>query len=298
MEPAPLHVPWVLRHKVELPDPIEGYVRRPEVEEKCALSGHRVTVLHAPAGFGKTAVLARRCRVLSERGLAVAWLPVDEEDGPESVARLLVLAFEALAGAPDTDPLLPGMFSFGVCFTYNQMTEFDVAIEWAARARAPLGRASPFLAHVDLQAGSVAPAGGRNREARACYGRALQVARASHLRDAGAVVLGEVLAAELQFERTADSPRLSGPGVSPRLLGECSAWLDIYAAGIGVGAETALLRASPRVRRRPAGGRLRTRAGTDPNAGNGVRDCARAPRRGVRPRGGQPSRLPAVVCRI
>ena len=103
MEPAPLHVPWVLRHKVELPDPIEGYVRRPEVEEKCALTGHRVTVLHAPAGFGKTAVLARRCRVLSERGLAVAWLSVDEEDGPESVARLLVLAFER-SGVEPFDP--------------------------------------------------------------------------------------------------------------------------------------------------------------------------------------------------
>ena len=648
MEPEPLDVPWVLRHKVELPDRIEGYVRRPEVEEKCALTGHRVTVLHAPAGFGKTAVLARRCRVLSERGLAVAWLSVDEEDGPESVARLLALAFErtgvatfdpagerastpaaraphpqatsraeyriglliralerhgarcvlaldeverlrnteavrlinrlvrrapphlhvgiafrerppglamdmyplegrgvtvtaedlrfsksdisrffggslsrrklaavvresagwplalriqrdavrrgapdaaagadavagwietrlwrglsaedrdfvldialfgrletelidevtdvrnaerrimsmaALAGlvsttgrgstmrlhplikrhceqrryeeaperfraihsgiakalarrgrsiealrhaaeaadpaligriaecaggvrlwfehgfealcaldgtltdevvsahprlalvrcgalaasgdiegakrlygvtgaesagymrdreggddqalrtehlfvqgllytmgctrpddafmagavaaealvdAPDTDPLLRGMFSLGICFHHNQMTEFDAAIEWAGRARAALGRASPYLAHVDLQAGSLAMAMGRTRQARECYDRALQVARTSHLRDAGAVMLGEVLSTELEFERTAGVPQRHGQRVSPRLLGQCGAWLDIYAAGIGVEAETALLHADPEAAR-------------------------------------------------
>ena len=647
MEPAPLDAPWLLRHKLELPDPIEGYVRRPEVEERCALAGHRVTVLHAPAGFGKTALLARRCRALRERGLAVAWLSLDEEDGPESVARLLALAFErtgvatfdpagergsalparaprpqatsraeyriglliralerhgapcvlaldeverlrspeavrllnrlvrrapphlhvgmafrerppglaidmyplegrgvtvtaedlrfsksdisrffggslsrrklaavvresagwpfalriqrdaarraapdaaagadavagwietrlwrglsaedrdfvldialfgqletdlidevtdarnagrriasmaalaglvsttgrgstmrlhplikrhceqrrfeeaperfraihgglakalarrgrsiealrhaaeaadpaligriaertggvrswfehgfealcaldgtltdevlsdhprlalvrcgvlaasgdiegakrlygateaetagytrdreggddqalrtdhlfvqgllytlgctryddalmgaaeaeALADAPDTDPLLRGMFSLGMCLAHNQMTEFDAAVEWAGRARAALGRASPYLAHVDLQAGSVAMARGRTRQARECYDRALQVARTSHLRDAGAVVLGDVLAAELEFERTAGVPQPHGPRVSPRLLGQCGAWLDIYAAGIGVEVETALLRAGPETAR-------------------------------------------------
>ena len=647
-EPAPPDASWLLRHKVELPDPIKGYVRRPEVEERCALTGHRVTVLHAPAGFGKTALLARRCRVLRERGLAVAWLSLDEEDGPESVARLLALAFErtgvaifdpagkrggasparapdaepgsraeyriglliralerhrapcvlvldeverlrslsavalinrlvrrapphlhvgmafrerppglamdvyplegrgvtvtaedlrfsksdisrffggslsrrklaavvrgsagwplalrihrdavrrgapdaaggadavagwietrlwrglsagdrdfvldialfdrletelidevtdarnagrriasmgalagllsttgrgstmrlhplikrhceqrrfeeaperfraihrgiakalarrgrsiealrhaaeaadpallgriaeraggvrlwfergfealcaldgmltdavvsdhprlalvrcgvlaasgdikgakrlygataaatdgytrdreggddralrtdhlfilgllyhmgctryddalmvgaaaveALADAPDTDPLLRGMFSLGMCFAHNQMTEFDAAVEWAGRARAVLGQVSPFLAHVDLQAGSVAMARGRTRQAREYYDRALQVARASHLRDAGAVVLGDALAEELEFERTAGAPRLNGPRVSPRLLGQCGAWFDVYAAGIGLGAETALLRDGPEAAR-------------------------------------------------
>ena len=643
--PAPLDASWLLRHKVELPDPIEGYVRRPEVEERCALTGHRVTVLHAPAGFGKTALLARRCRALRERGLAVAWLSLDEEDGPESVARLLALAFEragvatyhpagardsasparapdpepgsraeyrigllmralerhgaacvlaldeverlrslaavalinrlvrraprhlhvgmafrerppglamdmyplegrgvtvtaedlrfsksdisrffggslsrrklasvvrdsagwplalrihrdgarrgapdaaggadavagwietrlwrglsaedrdfvldialfdrletelidevtdarnarrriasmgalagllsttgrgstmrlhplikrhceqrrfeeaperfraihrgiakalarrgrsiealrhaaeaadvvmlgriaeraggirlwfeqgfealcaldgtlteevvsdhprlalvrcgvlaasgdiegakrlygataaetagytrdreggddralridhifihgllcilgctsyddammaaveALADAPDTDPLLRSMFSLGMCVAHNQMAEFDAAVEWAERVRALLGRASPYLAHVDLQAGSVAMARGQTRQARECYDRALEVARASHLRDAGAVMLADVLAAELDFERTAGAPRLNGPRVLPRLLGQCGAWLDVYAAGIGLGAETALLRDGPEAAR-------------------------------------------------
>ncbi len=155
------------------------------------------------------------------------------------------LVVEALAGAPDTDPLLRGMFSLGMCFAHNQMTEFESAVEWAGRARAALGRASPYLAHVDLQAGSVAMAMGRTRLARECYDRALSVARASHLRDAGAVVLADVLAAELEFERMAGEVRWKGPRVSPRLLAECGAWLDVYAAGIGLVVETALLRGDP-----------------------------------------------------
>lgn len=103
-EPTLADAAWLLRHKVELPDPIEGYVRRPEVEERCALTGHRVTVVHAPAGFGKTALLARRCRALRKRGLAVAWISLAEEDGPESVARLIALAFER-AGVQTFDPV-------------------------------------------------------------------------------------------------------------------------------------------------------------------------------------------------
>ena len=86
---------------------------------------------------------------------------------------------------------------------------------------------------------------GRTGEARSCYARALKVARASHLRDAGTVMIGEALAAELALERSAGAPRLDAPTVSPRLLGRCSAWLDIYAASIGVRADLALDRAGP-----------------------------------------------------
>ena len=154
---------------------------------------------------------------------------------------------EALANAAETDPLLRGMFSVGMCIVHNQMTAFDTAAECAGRARAALGRASPFLAHLDLQAGSTAMARGRPREARQYYDRALEVARASHLRDVGAVMIGEVLAAELELERSAVAPRLGGPRVSPRLLGRCSAWFDVYAASIGARVELEMLGGGPRV---------------------------------------------------
>ena len=157
----------------------------------------------------------------------------------------VIAGAQAVADGADTDPLLRGLFSLGMCIAHNQRTMFDPAIEWAGRARAGLARGSPYLAHVDFQAGSVAMARGRTREARECYERALKVARASHLRDAGAVMIGEALAAELELECSAGLPRAGGPRVSPRLLGECCAWLDIYAASIAVEAELALVRAGP-----------------------------------------------------
>ena len=58
------------------------------------LTDRRLTVLHAPGGFGKTALRACCCRALRDRGLAVAWLSLDEDDGPGSVATCLALAFE------------------------------------------------------------------------------------------------------------------------------------------------------------------------------------------------------------
>ena len=157
------------------------------------------------------------------------------------IAEVIQVA-ESVANGLDSAPALRGIFSLGMCIAHNQTTEFDLAVEWAGRARAELGRGSPYLAHVDFQAGSVAMARGRTREARNCYDRALKIAMASHLRDAGAVMIGEVLVAELELERSAGAPRMDGTRVSPRLLGECSAWLDVYAASIGVGAELALLR--------------------------------------------------------
>ena len=73
---------------------------------------------------------------------------------------------ERVANGPDTDPLLSGIFSLGMCIAHHQMTAFDAAAEWAGRARAVLGRSSPYLAHVDLQAGSIAMARGCPRAAR------------------------------------------------------------------------------------------------------------------------------------
>ena len=147
--------------------------------------------------------------------------------------------------AESTDPLLRGVSSLGICVYFNQVTAFDQAIEWAGRARAALGRGSPYLAHVDFHAGSVAMATGHPDEAWTCYDRALKVARASHLRDTGAVMIGEVLAAELDLERSAATPPVAAARPSPRLLGECGAWLDIYAASIGVEVELELIRGGP-----------------------------------------------------
>ena len=55
-----------------------------------------------PPPVGKTALLARCCRDVRDRGFAVVWLSL-EEDGPGSVATHLALAFER-AGLETFDP--------------------------------------------------------------------------------------------------------------------------------------------------------------------------------------------------
>ena len=151
-------------------------------------------------------------------------------------------ARKAAAKAVDSDPLLRGMFSLGMCMFHEQTAAFDAAIEWAGRARAALARTSPYLPYVDFHCGSVAMARGRTGEARRCYDRGLKVARASRLRDSGTVMIGEVLAAELELELSAGGSRRDEPCVSPRLLGMCIACLDVYAASLGVRVELALVR--------------------------------------------------------
>ena len=51
-----------------------------------------VTVLKAPTGFGKTTLLAECCHTLNAEGIPVAWLSVDEEDGPETLHTCLAYA--------------------------------------------------------------------------------------------------------------------------------------------------------------------------------------------------------------
>ena len=86
--------PWLLTHKVQIPDLVAGYVDRPDLERRCAPMKRRLTLLQAPGGFGKTALLGHCCHRLREDGTPVAWLALDEEDGPAEVATYLTLAFE------------------------------------------------------------------------------------------------------------------------------------------------------------------------------------------------------------
>ena len=142
---------------------------------------------------------------------------------------------------PDINPLLRGILRHGLCLALTEMSEFDRAAEWSDRAVADLGRntlyLSPFLGY---QLGLAAMAQGRTEEAATRYADALRLARAGHLGNAGTVMFGEILVAELDLERGAHAPVHRQPPVSPRLLGECGAWLDVYAANTGIAAELAL----------------------------------------------------------
>ena len=98
---------WSLRRRVDVPDPVPGYLDRPALVERLAAAGHHIALLRAPGGFGKTTLLAAYCRRLGERGLAAAWLRVDVSDTRSSIETWLALALRH-AGVdvpePGSDP--------------------------------------------------------------------------------------------------------------------------------------------------------------------------------------------------
>lgn len=59
-----------------------------------AAGGRRLTVIHGPAGFGKTTLAAQWRDVLIEQGVGVAWLTIDSEDN--NVAWFLAHLIEAV----------------------------------------------------------------------------------------------------------------------------------------------------------------------------------------------------------
>ena len=94
--PASSVVPtWLLKAKVtaaELPD---RYVRRaPLLERIEGVLARRLTVLRAPAGFGKTAVLADIARDAQEQGRVAGWIALDDDDTPDVFGSYLIYAFE------------------------------------------------------------------------------------------------------------------------------------------------------------------------------------------------------------
>ena len=86
-----------------LPDPVEGFVERTALGARCDPVKWRVMAINAPGGFGKTTLLAEACRRSRKQGTLVAWLTVDEDDGPKTLATYLSYAFSE-AGLDILDP--------------------------------------------------------------------------------------------------------------------------------------------------------------------------------------------------
>ncbi|HET7792801.1 MAG TPA: LuxR C-terminal-related transcriptional regulator [Rhizobacter sp.] len=81
--------------KIQPPRLRSSLIARPELEERlgAALAGARLTLISAPAGYGKTAALTRQIAQLPP-GTAVAWVAVDEDDDLGRMAGCLVAALE------------------------------------------------------------------------------------------------------------------------------------------------------------------------------------------------------------
>ncbi len=73
----------LLSTKLNLPPRRPGWVARARLLEKLdasLLPGNRLTILSAPAGFGKTSLVVDWLGTLVERGVPCAWLSLDESD--------------------------------------------------------------------------------------------------------------------------------------------------------------------------------------------------------------------------
>jgi LuxR family maltose regulon positive regulatory protein len=81
--------------KIQPPRPRAGLIERPELERSlaAALQFSRLTLLLAPAGFGKTAALTRQIALLPA-GCALAWVSADEDDQLPRFLACLTAALE------------------------------------------------------------------------------------------------------------------------------------------------------------------------------------------------------------
>ena len=112
---------WLLKAKVSAPRLGAGYVPRDALLERLdAVVECRFAALQAPAGFGKTTLLADFSRRKQERGLLVGWISVDEDDTPSLFGSYLAYAFECagldLSSLNDLDPWLssPAAYQLGM----------------------------------------------------------------------------------------------------------------------------------------------------------------------------------------
>ena len=95
-DPVPSVVPsWLLKAKVVVPAPVAGYIFRPSLlaQIDSALQ-RRLTVLQAPAGFGKTTALADASHRTMAQGRVVGWLTLDGDDKPSVFGSYVAYAFE------------------------------------------------------------------------------------------------------------------------------------------------------------------------------------------------------------
>ncbi len=92
---ASLPAPSFALAKIQPPRPRTSLVARPRLEQALgrALMQQRLSLLLAPAGYGKTSALTRQIRQLPE-GCALAWVSADEDDQLQRFLSCLTTALE------------------------------------------------------------------------------------------------------------------------------------------------------------------------------------------------------------
>lgn len=103
----------------------------------------------------------------------------------------------------DLDPDARVCLVFGLYLCESRRAQFDAAFALIEQARQPISDGPlPYISlHIDVQSGYMAMARGQAQEAETCYTNALESAQAHYPDDPLAVVVGDALLRELQFER-------------------------------------------------------------------------------------------------
>ena len=93
------------RAKIQAPRWRPGSIARPALEARldAALAQHRLVLLIAPAGFGKTAALTRQIHRLGT-GSALAWVSCDEDDDLQRLVECLCAGLEPYDPPWRSDP--------------------------------------------------------------------------------------------------------------------------------------------------------------------------------------------------
>lgn len=84
---------WLPERRTTVPAPPRDALPRDALVRRCMPLCRRLTLLVAPGGFGKTALLAACARALGGRGVPVAWLVLDAGDDEASLDAGLARAF-------------------------------------------------------------------------------------------------------------------------------------------------------------------------------------------------------------
>ena len=89
---------WLIRSKIEPEEQLASLIDRPRLIQGLNDGiGRRLTLISAPAGYGKTALMSRWRHDLLDRGIRAAWLCLDEDDNqPGVLATYLAFCFHEL----------------------------------------------------------------------------------------------------------------------------------------------------------------------------------------------------------
>src|ERR1700722_8105726 len=84
---------WLLRAKISPPRQLVAmHARNRLLEELDAGRTRKITVLEAPAGFGKTTLLAQWRGAMLAKRTRVAWLTLDEDDAGDRLPAYVAFA--------------------------------------------------------------------------------------------------------------------------------------------------------------------------------------------------------------